>query len=362
MRVVAVLPFVADEIEEDAHDLARFLSADAAAELSHAVEAHLVSDAVSIDAESLGAAAAALQAEAALGATLRLRGEEVQLDALVAGADGAQRASWSETLPLGHALQVGRMLARALLLALGDDAAAAPQSLEPEVSGEAVLRLCRASRRIEEGEIDAGADELLDLSAQLPALQAPRRALFGAARAAAGTDRMPAFLSVLERLAELHPDDAETLLELADYRVLHLEAPRAQQLYLRARDVAGDAPTGARACLSLAALAEEGGRPDEAIAHLRAAVQLADDANAYARLGQLLLSRDPPAALQALTRASVLAPEDPAILLQLARALREQGGDPARTLAVAAEAARRAESRPELSDQIAAELALLLRG
>ena len=110
MRVVAVLPFAAEEIESDAHDLARYLTADAAGELSRAVEARLVLDAVAIAAEPLGAAAAMLGAEAALGATLRLEQGRVRLDALLADARGAQKASWSESLPLGAAPQLGSMM------------------------------------------------------------------------------------------------------------------------------------------------------------------------------------------------------------------------------------------------------------
>ncbi len=359
MRVVAVLPFAADEIDPDAHDVARYLAADAAGELSRAVEVRLVLDAVEIAPQSLGAAAAQLGAEAALGATVRLEQEQVHLDALLADAKGAPKASWSESLPLGAVPQMGRMLARAVLLALGEDSEAQAQSLEPQTSGEAVLRLCRAVRQMDEG-VDAGADELLFLASELPALDAPRRALLQAARAAAGTDRMPAFLSSLERLAEARPDDAEVLFELAGYRALHFDAAGAGQLFLRARDLTEDMLLGAQACLQLAGLAEEGGRIDEAVAHLRAAVKLADDPGAYARLGALLLPHDAGEGIQALTRATVLAPDDPALLLQLARALREHGGDPQRALAAAAQAARLAESRPDLADEIASELQLLL--
>lgn len=359
MRVVAVLPFAAEQIDPEAHDVARYLAADAAGELSRAVEARLVLDAVAIAPEPLGAAAAQLGAEVALGATLRLEQDRVHLDALLADARGAPKASWSESLPLGAVPQMGRMLARAVLLALGEDSAAQPEGLEPQTSGDAVLRLCRAVRQMDEGA-DAGADELLSLCSELPALDAPRRALLNAARAAVGSNRMPAFLSALERLAEARPDDAEVLLELADYRALHLDADGARQHFLRARDVTEDALLGAQACSRLAALAEEGGRIDEAVAHLRAAVKLADDPAAYARLGALLLPRDAGEGIQALTRATVLAPDDPALLLRLARALRERGGDPARALQAAAQAARLAESRPDLADEIASELKLLL--
>jgi tetratricopeptide (TPR) repeat protein len=320
----------------------------------------LLVDAVEVEPAALGAAAAQLGAEAALGATVRLSGDRVQIEVLLAGAQGEERAAWSESLPLGAATRLGSMLARAVLLALGDDALAPPDRVEPEAPADAVLRMCRAAAQLEGSEVDAGIAGLLALIAEQPALGAPRRTLIAAARDAAGGDRMPAFLSALERLVVLRPDDAEALFELAGYRALHFDEAGARELLLHARDVAEDPMLGAQACIRLAALAEQGGRAEEAIAHLRAAVRLDDDAAAYARLGALLLPRDPAEGVQALTRAAVLAPRDPEILLQLARALREHGGDPARALAAAAEAARLAESRPELADRIAAELELLL--
>lgn len=363
-RIVVVVPFAVKELDPDAHDLAGYLAADAAAELARAVDTRLLADAIPIAVASLGAAAAQLGADAALGARLRLEQEQVHLEVLLADAAGAEKALWTESSPLGAAPQLGRMLARATLLALGEDSSAAPQSLEPQVPAEAVLRLCRAVRRTsgDVGEVDAAVGELLALLDELPALEAPRRAIRANARAAAGTDRMPAFLSALEQLAEARPDDAETLLELAGYRALHLDVAGARELYLRARDVAEDALTGAQASVRLAELAEQAGRIDEAVAQLRTAARLADDPQVYARLGALLLPRDPGEGLRELTRATVLAPDDPALLLQLVRALREHGGDPARAVAAAAQAARLAESRPDLADEIATELQLLLKG
>ena len=154
---------------------------------------------------------------------------------------------------------------------------------------------------------------------------------------------MPAFLSALERLAEARPEDAEVFLQLGEYRALHFADAGAREAFLKARDLAEDAAVGAQACLRLADMAERAGRSEEAVAHLRAAVKLADDPQAYARLGALLLAGDPAEGVQALTRATVLAPDDPA-----------------RALAAAAAAARLAEKRPDLSDAIASELQLLL--
>lgn len=173
---------------------------------------------------------------------------------------------------------------------------------------------------------------------------------------------MPALFAALERLAQARPDDPDVLLALGDYRALHLDEAGARELYLRARDAAEDPRLASLACLRLASIAESADRSDEAIQHLRAAIRLADDARAHARLGTLLLAKDPVGAILALTRATVLAPDDAALHLALARALREQGGDPARALAAAARAARLAEGDPSLADEVRAELELLVQG
>src|SRR5207248_590994 len=81
----------------------------------------------------------------------------------------------------------------------------------------------------------------------------------------AGGDRMPACLAALEQLAEARPEDAEVLLALGEYRALHFDAAGAREVLLRARDVAEDPAVSAKACLRLAALAEEAGRVEEAI-------------------------------------------------------------------------------------------------
>ena len=66
-RVVAVLPFAAEEVDPDAYDLARWLAADVAAELSvpNVIEARLVVDVIEISPYALGEAALQLKAEAA---------------------------------------------------------------------------------------------------------------------------------------------------------------------------------------------------------------------------------------------------------------------------------------------------------
>ena len=134
MRVVAVLPFAAEEVDPDAYDLARWLAADVAAELSvpNVIEARLVVDVVEISPYALGEAATQLRAEAALGATLHLAEGVVSLAAMLVGPDGKLRAEWAEALPLGAATRLPRMLARATLLALGEDASAPAQNVEPE--------------------------------------------------------------------------------------------------------------------------------------------------------------------------------------------------------------------------------------
>ena len=236
MRVLAVLPFVADEIDPDANELARWLWADVAAELSipGVIETRMVVDRVEISAQALGEAASQLEADLALGATMHLEEEKVVLAALLVDARGTVRAEWGETLALGAAPQIGRMLARAALLALGEDSSASPQSLEQEVPGEAVLRLSRAARRIDEGDAEDGLNDLLALAEELPSLDAPRRTLLHGAGAALGSDRMPAFFSALERFVELRPDDAEALLALGDYRAAHFDEPGARSRLPRA--------------------------------------------------------------------------------------------------------------------------------
>ena len=193
-------------------------------------------------------------------------------------------------------------------------------------------------------------------------MDAPRRTLLQAARASIGGDRMPAFFSTIERLAEARPDDAEVLLALGDYRALHFDEPGAREAFLKARESAEDSAVSAQASAGLAALAEAADPPraDEAVLHLRAAAKLLDDAQLYARLGALLLEKDPAEGLQMLTRATVLAPQDAALQLALARAIREHGGDLSKALAAATRAARLSADDADLAEQVRAELELLL--
>jgi len=355
MRGIAVLPFAVDGIDPEAQDLAQWLAGETAWELcGPGTEARLVIDPVALSPEALGDAAAQLGVEAALGATFALAAERLTLHLLLADARGNVRAQWDELAPLGIGPHLGRRIARRVLHALGEDAAASPESIEREAPGAVVLRLARAVRRLD-------VDDLLALATEFPALSAAPRALLHAAQRAIGEEKMPALFSALERLAQARPDDAEVLLALGDYRALHLDEAGGRQLYLRARDAAGsDRRVVALACLRLAAVAESAARTDEAIQHLRAAIRLADDARAHARLGRLLLAKDPAEGILALTRATVLAPGDAALHLALARALREHGRDPVRALAAASRAARLTEADPSLADEVRAELELLL--
>src|SRR5207237_10569628 len=136
----------------------------------------------------------------------------------------------------------------------------------------------------------------------------------------------------------------------------------AREAYLRTRESAEDPALAAQAGAGLAALAEAADPPrtDEAVLHLRAAVKLLDDARLYARLGALLLEKDPTEGLQMLTRATVLAPQDAALQLALARAIREHGGDLSKALAAARRAARPRADDADLGEQVRAELELLL--
>jgi tetratricopeptide (TPR) repeat protein len=146
----------------------------------------------------------------------------------------------------------------------------------------------------------------------------------------------------------------DALLALGDYRALHFDEEGARRMYLAARDEAPDAERSAEALGRLAGLAESAGRGEEAVLHLREAVKLADAAELHARLGALLLAKDPSEGLRALTRATVLAPDDPALHLQLLKALLEY--DPGRAIAVAEETARLCEGDEEREAEIRALL------
>jgi tetratricopeptide (TPR) repeat protein len=352
--IVAVLPFLAtDQIDPDADALARWLTAGTAAKLADAVEVQQVVDPVGFSAEAIGGAAAALGAQAALGARIKLGGGAVEVSALLANASGVARAEWSESVPLGSAPQLALLLARGVLLGLSEDSLAPPETAEAEMPAEAVLRLARAASLPDP-------NELLALVEELPAFRAPREALLRAAAEAMGGGRMPEHLAALERLVELRPDDAEALLALGDYRSVHFDEVGARKLFLAARDAAPDSTSAAQALSRLAGIAERAGRAGEAISHLRAAVKLADDGALYGRLGTLLLPKEPEEGLQMLTRATVLAPGDPLLHLRLARALREHGGDPGRTLAAAATAADLCEGQPDLEEEVRTEVEKIL--
>src|SRR5207253_3185759 len=139
----------------DAIDLARFIASDTAEQLSGG---QLLLDEVEIAAATLGEAAAQLGADAAVGAQLELDGEQIALSVVLADPTGAERAAWSEAVTLGSAAQLGRRLAREILLALGDNAPA--ERLEAEVPAKAMLRLLRGMQE---------PDELLALIEELPA-------------------------------------------------------------------------------------------------------------------------------------------------------------------------------------------------
>lgn len=362
MRVVAVLPFAVDETDPDANDLARWLARQAAQELAAAalLESRLVVDAVEVSAPALAQAAAQLQVDFALGASLRLSGEAVELSILLVDARGGVRGQWTEAGALGAAAQAGQAIARAALLALGEDAAVSARPMAAAPSGASVLRLARAARRLDEGEVDDGVRDLLALCEEEPAFEAARGTLLAAARDALETAQMPAFFFALERLAELRRSDAQVLLAVGEYRMAHLDAPGARAVLLAARDKAEDAAVAAQALSRLAALADSAGRTDETILHLRAAIKAADDPALYARLGTLLLERDPGEGVQMLSRATVLAPNDAGLHLALSRALRQHGGDLSRALAAAARAAKLCEEGSALAEEVRSEIELLL--
>lgn len=342
MRTIAVRPFSAESV--DAADVAGWLSVEAAAWLTVPGVLEVADD-----------------GDLALEGSIELAGDELRLSAALVDSTGAGRGSWTEALPAGEGPQLGQMLARATLLALGEEASAPPEIVASAVAPAAFLALCRAHRLLASGEVDDGCAELLRVLEDAPGFDAAQRLLLGAASEAIGGDRMPAFFSALERLVELQPDGVEALLALGDYRALHFDDEGARDLFLEARDRAPDPVFGAEALARLAALAMRRGQGDEAIAHLREAIRLADDGATYLQLGLLLAEKDALESLRMLTRAAVLSPSDARVRLELARALRRSGDDPERALAEAAEAVQLAQGDAELAAEAQAELEQLER-
>jgi len=335
-----------------------------------AVDAELlVEDGAPLSSEPIAAAAAELQAELGLACALRADAQAVELTGLLADAAGEERLRFTFGSEMGAAHALPRRLARELLLALGEDAAAPEAGDEEPVAPEAVLLLCRGARALAQSQSvqtepalrdpSPGFDELLEALSLAPSLSAARELLLRGAAEAAQGPWMPASLAALEHLAELLPGDARALVALADYRQLHHDPAGARELLLRARDLieGGDEEAGLLA--RLAALAEQAGRFDEAEQHLRAATRLADDPSLHLHLGLLLGPRDAREALRSLQRAVVLAPEHAAARLALARQLRAHG-EAGRAATEAARAAQLARSEPEIAQAAAALLRELI--
>ena len=340
MRTIDVRAFAAGSVE--AEDVALFVLGETRALLS-------VPSVIEVAGEG---------AQLVLDGKIDVEGDELRIAATLSEA-GAERAAWTEALPIGQGFLLGQLLARATLLELGEDAAAPAEVGAAPVPAEAFLSLCRALRLLET-DPDAACDDLLRALEEAPELDQPRRVLLAAAREAASGDRMPVFYPALERLAALRPDDVETLLALGDYRALHFEDDGARELYLEARDLAPDAATSASVLARLASLALRRGQDGEAVAHLRAAIKLADEPLHYLQLGLLLQEKEPAEALRMHSRAAVLAPEDARIRLELVRALRRLGDDPERTLDEAVEAVRLSRGDPDLEPQAQSELESLV--
>jgi len=339
----ALDPDLTAAAEYVAGELARLLGESGALEVASVPEARM-------SAAGLGEVAHAAGAELAVGGSVRIVDGELCVAALLAGSAGNVRASWEQSLPVGQAAALPALLARAALLALGEDASLPPERDSQDLPPDAFFRLVRTRPLSPEPDCE----RLLELVEELPPFEAPRRALLAAAEAARGTERMPALLAALERLRELRPADAEVLIALGDCRALHLDREGARAAWLEARDAAGLPHLAASALERLARLAAQAGRRDEAVAHLRAAVRLADDPEHHRLLGELLLPQDPAQAALSLTRASVLAPRDASIRLQLARAL-QQSGSPGRSAAAATETLR-LTTDPDVRAQAAAVL------
>jgi len=345
----ALDPDVAAAAEYVAGELARLLAESGALEVVAVPEARP-------SAAELCEVARAARAELVVGGSVRFAGDDMRVTALLVDSSQATRAVREEVLPLAQATALPRLLARAVLLALGEDASLPAGETLQDLPREAFLELVRA--RPSSGKPDC--ERLLDLIEKLPEFDAPLRALLDAADEARDTERMPELLAALERLRELRPADAEVLLALGGYRALHLDQEGARAAWLEAREAAQVPEHAASALGWLARLAAQAGRREEALAHLRAAARLVDDPEHHRLLGELLLPQDPAAAALALSRASVLAPRDASIRLQLSRAL-QQSGSPARAATAAAEALRLTRD-PDLRAQAAAILEQLTQG
>jgi tetratricopeptide (TPR) repeat protein len=357
VRRIAVARFAALDVDGPALDpdvaaAAEYIAAELSGWLARSgvVEPAQASEACASAAE-LAEAARATGASLALGGSLRIDEEQVRVSVLLVDERGERRTSWDETLPAGQASALPQLLARGALHAIGAGASAPAKPALPDVPPDAFLQLVRARPH----GPDPDCDRLLRVVEEWTRFEAPRLALLSAAEAARETDRMPAFLAALERLCELRPADAGALLALGDYRALHLDLDGARAAWLSARECAAGAGQGAEALDRLARLAVHAGRREEAIAHLRAAVRLTDDVEHHRLLGELQLPHDPAEGIRSLTRATVLAPHDASLRLQLARAL-QQTGELDRAAAEATQAAR---LDPSLFDEVSTMLAEL---
>jgi tetratricopeptide (TPR) repeat protein len=327
--ILLVVPFATDD--PAAFDLAHYCTVETADALQLArVDARLLADEVEISAEALQGAARALRADAALGATLTLLEDRLELEVLLAGR------VFHQSLTIGAVPQAGQVLARAALLALGENAPR--ESIEAELPAATVLRLVRALTNHD-------LEEMLALCRE--DLKPARRALLSLVRKGQGGRQMPALHAALEQFVEDHPDDAEALLLLAHSRADHLDGAGARELFLRVRKSMASPALTAQALRGLATLAVAADRQDEAVVHLRAAVKLTDDAQLFASLGGLLLDKAPQEAIAAFTRATILSPDDAELQLSLAHALRVKGGDLERALAAVTEALRLSASETD---------------
>jgi tetratricopeptide (TPR) repeat protein len=114
---------------------------------------------------------------------------------------------------------------------------------------------------------------------------------------------------------ELAPDFDDARLNLANALAATDRAPEAIRLY---EAVLSRRPDAVEAQSNLGIALAEAGRLDDAVAHLRVAVHLSDDAKTHFNLGHVLLLRgDLDEAVAELTRATGLAPTDPALRYEL---------------------------------------------
>ncbi len=185
----------------DLSDLRRWLRLELASELERSGAVHPLL--VELDSEdmastgsptdlpdpgTLGDIAGAAGLEFAASVSVDSGWGAVRVRLVVAGAEGEERLQEQAVAPYEELAEVPQALARAVLLAIGEEAAAPATQGERPVPIDALLLLCRASRQLEEAQLE------LERAAEEPPGAAPGAP--PAMEAAAGAPRPAAAAAV----------------------------------------------------------------------------------------------------------------------------------------------------------------------